>query len=201
MLVMSYMRVEKAGCRAFVHMGAREAKTYAHLHRGAPWSPPMKRIIDWLSLLFLAFALAAAIQLHYAQTKQSYVIWLIVLILNLPFATAALVYLGRRGFNTFPPMTERTKRVIDWLTLIPLGYIPATIVWLDYMHNDHPSAFWLLLLIIDGFLIPASLFWLGLRMDKIPIVHWFAYKFVMRGFFHLFVAVLLLVILIQWLWR
>jgi hypothetical protein len=100
-------------------------------------------------------------------------------------------------------MKERTKRAIDWLTLLPLGFMPATKVWFHYTHNDHPSVIWLVLLIIDGLLVPASFIWLGLRMDKIRIVHWVTYNIAMFPFRALLfiLGCLAIVILIQRLWR
>lgn len=100
-------------------------------------------------------------------------------------------------------MKESTKRVIDWLTLIPLGFMPASRVWFHYTHNDHPSVIWIVLLIIDLPLAFASFIWLGLRMDKIKIVHWYTYNIAMfpfRGILFIF-GCLAIVLLIQWLWR
>jgi hypothetical protein len=119
-----------------------------------------------------------------------------------PFAAVALIWLGWRVHSSLPK-GERTKRIIDWLTLIPLGFMPASLVWFNYTDTLHqrPPVIWLVLSIIHIPIGAASFIWLGLRMDKIPIVHWLAYKFVMRGFLHLFFAVVLLLILMQWLWR
>lgn len=161
----------------------------------------MKRILDWLTVLFLGFALIAAVQLHYAQTKQSYVIWLALLILDLPFVTAVLVYLGRRGFNTFPPVTERTKRILDWLTLIPLGFWPGTIIWSSYTHNEHTPVILTVFMVMNLPLFIASVIWLVLRMDKIPMIRWFTYNIVMRGVGHIIIAAILLLLLVKWLWK
>lgn len=100
-------------------------------------------------------------------------------------------------------MKESAKRVIDWLTFIPLGFWPATLVWSHYTHYDHPSAIWIVLLAVNLPLVCASLIWLGLRVEKVKILRWWYYNIAVfplqRLLFILgFVAI---VLFIQWLWR
>ncbi len=210
------MGVETVSGGAFVCPCApEEQRRTSTCIRGALWSPPMKestkRIIDWLTLLFLGGALAAAVRLHFTQTKQSFVIWLVLLILDLPFAAAALIWLGHRGLNTFPPMTERTKRVIDWLTLVPLGLWSATMTLVYYAPNEQAPVTFSILMLFNIPLTAVSIIWLGLRRNKIPAARWVTYKAAMHPYLGLlfgFAAPLLLLIaiptlllvLVKWLW-
>jgi uncharacterized membrane-anchored protein YitT (DUF2179 family) len=159
-----------------------------------------KRIIDCLALL--ALGLPAAIIWFDCTNNQHASIWIVLLIFDLPFAIAAFFWLGWRLLSVFPK-GERTKRVIDWLTLIPFGFWPAMIVWADYAHYDHPSAIWIALLVVNIPFVVASVTWLGVRRDKIRIIHWFIYNIAMfpgRRILFIF-ACLAIALLIRSLWR
>ena len=102
-----------------------------------------------------------------------------------------------------PPVKESTKRVIDWLTLIPIGFIPGSLVWFHYMNIEHPPSIWLVFLVIDIVLAPPSIIWLIVRGDRIPIVHWYTYsvatspwRVILFGF-----CCLAIVMIIKWVWR
>jgi hypothetical protein len=141
---------------------------------GPPMNESAKRIFDWLTLPFLGLP-AAVIWIAYINNTQPSMIWIALLIFDIPFAAAALIWLGWR-FLIKLPKTEITKNVIDWLTLIPLGYMPATLAWILYTHNNqHPSPIASALLLIHLPFVIASIVWLALRAvnDKREIAHWF----------------------------
>jgi len=161
-----------------------------------------KRVIDWLTLPVLGL-LAAVIWFGYINNTHASKVWIVVLMFDTPFAAAALIWLGWRLLSSLP-RGEKTKRIIDWLTLIPLGFWSVMLVWAHYTDNDdHPPAIWIALLIINIPLVVASFTWLALRMDKIRTVHWFTYNIAMfPGRRILFVfACLAIVLLILRLWR
>jgi hypothetical protein len=144
---------------------------------GPPMNESAKRIFDWLTLPFLGLP-AAVIWIAYINNTQPSMIWIALLIFDIPFAAAALVWLGWRSLITLP-RGERTKRIIDWLTLVPLGYMPARLAWVLYTHNNqHPSPIASALLLIDIPFVIASIVWLALRAvnDKIKIAHWFIWS-------------------------
>jgi hypothetical protein len=119
----------------------------------------------------------------------------VLLTLDTPYAVAALIWLGWRFF----PRGKGTKRIIDWLTLIPLGFWPTTVVWALYTHNERsrPSAIWLALLLINFLLSLASMFWLLSRIDKIKIIHLFSYNMATsRGRMFLFSLYCLVIVLL-----
>jgi hypothetical protein len=102
-------------------------------------------------------------------------------------------------------MNEQTKRVIDWLTLIPIGFLPASRVWIHYTHteNSRASALFIVLAITDIPLILASFIWLGLRTEKIKLVRWLYYNIIAiksRGLLF-FIAWVFILVLIKRLWR
>jgi hypothetical protein len=120
-----------------------------------------KRVIDWLTLPVLGLP-AAVFWFDYINNTRPSKIWIVLLMLDIPFAAAALIWLGWRLFSILL-REERTKRIIDWCTLIPLGFPPAALVWAHYTHTTHPPVIWLVLLIIDLPLTVASIMWLALR--------------------------------------
>ncbi len=162
-----------------------------------------RRIIDWLTLPFLGLP-AGIICIAYINNTQPSKIWIVLLIFDIPFATAALIWLGWR-FLISLPRGERTKRTIDWLTLLPIGFLPALRVWLHYTHteHDHPSAILGALIIIDVPLSVASITWLGFRTDKIRPLRWWYYNFGMFPLGRLMTALgfVVIILFIKALWR
>jgi hypothetical protein len=156
-----------------------------------------KRVVDWLTLPILGLPAAAVIWFGYVNNTHPSKIWILLLTLDTPFTVAALIWLGWRFLQT----GEGTKRVVDWLTLIPLGFWPATAVW-AHTHNEARPVIFIALLVINIPLSVASIVWFSLRMDKIKIVHWFAYNiFMFRGRKLLFAfGCLAIVLLIKRLW-
>lgn len=125
-----------------------------------------KRIMDCLAFLVLGVP-AAIFWFDYTNNRSPSKIWIVLSSLDVPFAIAALIWFGWRLLKG-----ESTKRVIDWLTLVPLGFMPASMVCLHYWHIDQPPTIWVALLIIDIPLALTSIIWLILREDKIRIVRW-----------------------------
>ena len=121
-----------------------------------------KRIIDWLALPLLGLP-AAVMWFGYVNNIRPSKLWIVFSIFDIPFAGAALIWLGWR-FVSRLPKTERTKRIIDWLTLIPLAYIPVSLAWVLYAHSNHqPPTIWLALFLIHIPFVIASVIWLILR--------------------------------------
>jgi hypothetical protein len=164
-----------------------------------------KRVIDWLTLPVLGL-LAAVIWFGYINNTHPPKIWAALLMFDIPFAALALIWLGWRFLSSLLsilPKGERTKRIIDWLTLIPLGFPPVTAVWAQYTYNGYPPVVWTVLLIVDLPLAIASLIWLALRVDKISIVRWCYYniaRFPDRVILFAF-GCLAIALLIKRLWR
>jgi hypothetical protein len=180
------MEVETAGGRAIVcAFASGGAKTDADLQRsmGAVWRPPMKgstkRAIDWLTLPLLGYAIAAALWFHYTADDHPALFWRVLLMFDIPFAGAAIIWLGWRCLGSLPPLSESTKRVIDWLTVPVLAYIPASFIWAysTGLGSTHPPKIWLVFLFIDVPFAFASMLWLASRADEIKVVYWF-YKYI-----------------------
>jgi hypothetical protein len=161
-----------------------------------------KRMIDWLTLPFLGYAIAAPLWFHYTPNGHPSPFWRVLLIFDLPFALAAIAWLGWRCVSSLQPMTDSTKRVIDWLTLPVLAFMPASIIWSHYTHTTHPPVIWLVLLFIDVPLVVASVTWLAFRVDEIKVVYWL-YEYIGRYPFRRFLLILgcvAITLLIIWLW-
>jgi hypothetical protein len=78
-------------------------------------------------------------------------------------------------------MKENTKRIIDWLTLIPFGYIVVAFLWAWNEPLDKPAPrTFAVLALLEAPLLGASIIWVFIRMDKIKIVHWFTYNIAMK---------------------
>lgn len=158
------------------------------------------RIIDRLTLPALGLP-ATVLMFEYTNNQYPSKILTVLLIFAMPFAIAAFIWLGWR-FLSILPKGEGTNCIIDWLTLIPLGYLPALAVWGHYAHINQPSTIWLVLGAVDVPLALTSFIWLGLRADKIKLVHWFVYDIAMVP--HRAILFVLsswgIVILVRWLW-
>jgi hypothetical protein len=160
-----------------------------------------KRVIDWLTLPFLCLP-ATVIGFSYINNTHPSKILIALLMFDTPFAAAAFIWLGWR----FLPWGERTKRIVDWLTLIPLGLWPTMVVWAHYTRNDGPpSLIFLTLLLINFLLSLTSFFWLLSRIDEIKMLHWFTYNIAMSRMLLFTLCCLAIVLhlikLINWLWK
>lgn len=157
-----------------------------------------KRLIDWLTLPFLGYAIVAAFGFHLSLFGH------VLLIFDLPFVLAAIAWLGWRFLSSQPPLSESTKRVIDWLTLPFFAYLPAALLWAYYTHTTHPPKIWVVLWLTDGLLVATSVMWLLFRGKKVKIVDWFE-RYIVSIPSHWFVPILILgisagIALIHWLW-
>jgi hypothetical protein len=134
-----------------------------------------KRIVDWLALTFLGLP-TAVMWFDYVNNIHPSKLWIVFLIFDIPFAGVALIWLGWRFLSSLPK-TERTKRIIDWLTLIPLAYMPVSLAWVLYTHNNYqPPTIWLTLLIIHFPFLIASVIWLSLRAaNNLNTARWVLY--------------------------
>ena len=79
-----------------------------------------KRIIDRLVLPVLSLP-AAAFWFYYINNTHPSKIWIVLLMFDVPFAAAALIWLCWCLFS-FILREERRKRIVDWFTLIPFGF-------------------------------------------------------------------------------
>ncbi len=118
-----------------------------------------KRIIDWLALIVLSLP-AAFLWFDYTDNTHPSNIWIVLLMLDIPLAVAAVIWLWGRFLSPLL-REERAKRVVDRLALIPIGVLLSMAFW-----GQHPSVFLRALALINVPLAFASIVWLILRKAK-----------------------------------
>jgi hypothetical protein len=134
---------------------------------GELWRSPVKestkRIADWVALTILG--LAAFLWFDYTGDIHPSSIWIVLLMLDIPFAVAAVIWLWGRLLTPLL-REERTKRIVDWLALIPIGFLLSIILWGLIDRNGHPSGIWNVLIVSEVPLGFASIMWLIFRKAK-----------------------------------